>query len=304
MTGSGAANSWVRFQKGRGSAPISSLTNIIRIHAVSEGPGWLGLHLEVGDATGWLGENIMVDGHFVSMNQTTEALHFETRAEDDATWTPAIRLPGAFWIHPEGSPLSHRLTRSTPWAAAIIDGKFFDSVMGRHYEVSGGFNVVDDLLQHLFSSLVEALLDATPPTAELLESLIRSFVLALGTRHGHPAPEMPVRSALTGEQLRSLLGWIDGHLETRITVEAMATQVDLSVAHFSREFKRATGLTPWEHIIEARLQRASRLLLHGATVCTAAQECGFFDQAHLSRLFKQRFGASPSAFAKSRALTT
>lgn len=304
MIDDSAASSWVRFRKGQESAPISSLTNIIRIHAVSDGPSWLGLHLEIGDATGWQGEDIMVDGHFVSMNLTPDVLHFETRAEDDATWQPAVRLPGAFWIHPEGSPLSHRVMQSTPWAAAIIDGKFLDAVMGQHYELRGGVSVVDDLLQHLFRSLTEALVDPTPPNATLLESLVRAFVLALGTRHGHPAPEMQGKSGLGSEQMRRLLAWIDHHLETRITVKAMAAQVDLSVAHFSREFKRATGLTPWEHIIEARLQRARQLLARGEAVCATAQECGFFDQAHLSRLFKQRFGVSPSAFAKGHVLPT
>lgn len=302
MTDASTASSRVRFQNGQESAPISALKNVIRIHAVSDGPGWLGLHLEIGDATGWQGEDIMVDGHFVSMNLTPDVLHCETRAEDDAHWRPAARLPGAFWINPEGSTLSHRVMQPTPWAAAIIDGRFLDAVMGRHYELSGGFNVVDDLLQHMFRALIEALLDPAPPNTVLLESLVRSFVLALGTRHGTPAPEMPVRSGLNGTLLRTLLDWIDQHLETHITVKAMAAQADLSVAHFSREFKRATGITPWEYITEARLQRASRLLTGGATVCATAQECGFFDQAHLSRLFKQRFGVSPSAFAKGRAV--
>lgn len=122
-------NSWVRFQRGRECSPITALSRI-SMRAISDGPGWTGLHLEVGaSASGWDGEDLMVDGHFLAMNTANEVLHFETRSEDDATWLPFTRQPGAFWIHPEGRPFSLRHKGNSQFAVAIIDGRFLDTVL-------------------------------------------------------------------------------------------------------------------------------------------------------------------------------
>jgi len=60
------------------------------------------------------------------------------------------------------------------------------------------------------------------------------------------------------------------------------------------------GQTPWEYVMELRLQRVVTLLKTGETIGAIAAECGFFDQAHLARLFKKRFGLAPSAFIERR----
>ena len=78
----------------------------------------------------------------------------------------------------------------------------------------------------------------------------------------------------------------------------MASQVGLSAAHFSREFKRSTGLTPWDYVVRIRLDRAREALMNGLCSATVASQFGFADQSHMARLFKVRFGVSPSAYVK------
>ena len=46
-----------------------------------------------------------------------------------------------------------------------------------------------------------------------------------------------------------------------------------------------------------RLAAASELLSSGVSVSTTAYECGFADQSHLSRKFKEVYGLSPAAWA-------
>tara|TARA_B110000503_G_C7157067_1_gene417815 strand:+ start:1948 stop:2121 length:174 start_codon:yes stop_codon:yes gene_type:complete len=57
----------------------------------------------------------------------------------------------------------------------------------------------------------------------------------------------------------------------------MAEALDLPAVHFSRECKWVTGRTPWEWVVELRLQRALQLLENGETACATAMQCGFFD---------------------------
>jgi AraC-like DNA-binding protein len=49
--------------------------------------------------------------------------------------------------------------------------------------------------------------------------------------------------------------------------------------------------------MQLRLARASEALASGLSVSTVAYECGFADQSHLSRKFKQAYGLTPAAWA-------
>ena len=82
---------------------------------------------------------------------------------------------------------------------------------------------------------------------------------------------------------------------------AWATACGLNVDYFSRLFKTHTGTTPKAWLIEARLQRASRLLAYpDATVEEIAERCGFNCPFHFSRSFKRRFGIPPANYRRIR----
>src|SRR3546814_8618444 len=62
----------------------------------------------------------------------------------------------------------------------------------------------------------------------------------------------------------------------------MSQRVSLSIAHFSREFKRSVGSTPWAYVMARRLMLAHQKLREGCSVSSVAYHCGFADQSHLS----------------------
>tara|TARA_B110000503_G_C7157067_1_gene417814 strand:+ start:1511 stop:1795 length:285 start_codon:yes stop_codon:yes gene_type:complete len=73
-----------------------------------------------------------------------------------------VRQPGAMWIHPEFSPFSLRQSSHSEWATTIIDvldGKFMDSLLERHYQLKPGDNICDPVLEYLLKTLIEQLLD-------------------------------------------------------------------------------------------------------------------------------------------------
>lgn len=61
-----------------------------------------------------------------------------------------------------------------------------------------------------------------------------------------------------------------------------------------RCFKAATGQTFRDFKRWSALQHAAQLMVKGALVRTAAMDAGFADTAHLSRVFRQGFGLTPS----------
>src|SRR3546814_11950785 len=104
---------------------------------------------------------------------------------------------------------------------------------------------------------------------------------------------MPRGGGIATHQLEQLLNWVEKNLGRSLTVEAMAQRVSLSIAHFSREFKRSVGSTPWAYVMERRLMLAHQKLREGCSVSSVAYHCGFADQSHLSSAIRSRYGISP-----------
>lgn len=81
-----------------------------------------------------------------------------------------------------------------------------------------------------------------------------------------------------------------------LTVEAVARRCGVDRSHLFRLFKQHLQLSPQQYLIRLRLNKAEELLqTTSLSVSEVAFSCGFNDLCHFSRLFKRRFGVSPSA---------
>jgi AraC family transcriptional regulator len=139
--------------------------------------------------------------------------------------------------------------------------------------------------------------DAGGPLA--VESLAN--VLAVHLVRHILAPRRPARGRdgkLPRGKLRVVLEYIEEHLDAGLTLEQMAAAAHLSVYHFSRQFKAATGLPPHQYVIARRIERAKELLQAGTDLSLAevAAHAGFSDQSHFSSHFKRLIGVTPGQF--------
>ncbi len=102
------------------------------------------------------------------------------------------------------------------------------------------------------------------------------------------------RGGLAPWQAQRVVRLIEDGLGRSLTVEEMADAVRLSRSHFSRAFKMTFGVAPQHYIAGRRIERAQELMARGGeTLSHIAVACGFCDQAHLSRVFRQITGQSP-----------
>ena len=107
---------------------------------------------------------------------------------------------------------------------------------------------------------------------------------------------------LAGWQVRRIREYIDSHLSETIHVKDLSGVARRSTAHFCRAFKRTFGQTPHAYLTARRLSRAKALMLEGdEPLSIIALLCGFTDQAHLSKLFRQHTGETPAAWRRRRA---
>jgi AraC-like DNA-binding protein len=74
---------------------------------------------------------------------------------------------------------------------------------------------------------------------------------------------------------------------------------DLGISRFAllRCFKRDFGVTPHVYVLRRRVDRARERIARGGELIEVAQEVGFADQAHMTRVFKRIVGLTPGAYA-------
>ncbi|OWA37650.1 hypothetical protein B9G55_06255 [Saccharibacillus sp. O16] len=86
-----------------------------------------------------------------------------------------------------------------------------------------------------------------------------------------------------------------------LTAEQLAAELHVSVSYLRKLFLRYAGETPKQFLSRLRLRHAERYLLHtDMTLHEIAQACGYSDEFHFSRSFKQSRGMPPSTFRRQR----
>ncbi len=111
----------------------------------------------------------------------------------------------------------------------------------------------------------------------------RHDLLDLIETHGEPLQPLPVPGRVA-EMMAELRYAPDSR------IDELAEVLKVSVEHASREFRRHTGFSPTGFRGEFRLRQALAGLRKGGAQIDVADECGFSDQSHLSRVLKAATG--------------
>jgi AraC-like DNA-binding protein len=97
-----------------------------------------------------------------------------------------------------------------------------------------------------------------------------------------------------------VLRHIDSNLDSDISVDALALIAGLSRYYFVRAFKRATGATPHQYVLERRIERAKTLLSGSELPVTQISiEVGLANSSYFASMFKRIVGVSPTAYRSS-----
>jgi AraC family transcriptional regulator len=162
--------------------------------------------------------------------------------------------------------------------------------------------VADDMhVAALVKCIYEEILGGSSSGKLYEESLSLALMSYTWARFASSHP--PVRSmqrGLSTLKLRRLQDCILANLASDFSLHDLAELVDLSPRHLCRSFKQATGTSPYQYILNERIERSKALLRMGTTsVAEVALSVGFSNQSHFTDAFRKRTGTTPGGFLRS-----
>jgi AraC family transcriptional regulator len=106
-------------------------------------------------------------------------------------------------------------------------------------------------------------------------------------------------NGLPQSQLKRVIDYIKANLTQDLSILDLATLTGISESHFSRSFKQSTGISPYQYLMQQRVERAKQLLENRSiAISTIALDCGFANQTHLTKVFRQMTRMTPKAYQK------
>ena len=227
-------------------------------------------------------ERLMPDG---SIELVINLKDDEARIYDRENLDKCTRLPGALLCGPHSSFF-------------VIDTAQQASVIGIHFKPGGAFPFfkmpacelhnlhvsLEDLWGHQSGLLRERLLEAPTPEKKihLLEQCLLEHAFKPLERH---------------KSVDCALG-LFRNIHTAPAMAELADQIGISSRRFIQLFSNEVGLTPKLFARVRRFQQVLRKIRSGMDFSWVdmAASCGYFDQAHFIRDFKEFSGINPTAY--------
>jgi AraC-like DNA-binding protein len=161
---------------------------------------------------------------------------------------------------------------------------------GREYDVH------DNLRIHIREFMQESEHDL-PGRERLLESL--SVRITHGIIRSIVDCNVESEKVNTRLDIDRVVEYMNSHFQEELAVDDLARVIGLSASHFSRLFKKETGSTPLDFLIDVRLGKARKMLARSdASITDIAFRCGFNSSSHFSFSFNNRFEISPTEYRK------
>jgi AraC-like DNA-binding protein len=163
-----------------------------------------------------------------------------------------------------------------------------------------GFGMPDETVRNIGLSLLAGVRAPHEVSQLFLDHVTLGLAAHVArTYGGMHARSRPTQGGLAPWQEKRSKEMLAGDLSGATPLFEVAKACGLSVSHFSRAFRRSTGLAPHAWLLDVRVEAAKSMLRQrDSSLSMIALGCGFADQSHFTRVFTRRVGLSPGAWRK------
>jgi AraC family transcriptional regulator len=267
----------------------------------SQASGWSGIYVEhhqqsALDLPEQIGsQHILCVHQFQQKTQLERSLDGKRRIEEVGCGEIAIipaqvahqlrwQTPGDFTLVMVEPAHLHRITQP--------------SVDVENFELKPQTAILDPLVYQIVQALKSELELGGVGGQLMVESLTTSLFIHLLRRYATRKLNIPeYTGGLSKAQIRSVMTFIEEHLEQNLSLDAIANLVQLSPHYFASLFKQSVGQSPHQYILQSRIERSKQLLRQPElTIAQVAQCVGFQNQSHFTTAFRRIVGCPPKGY--------
>ena len=107
-------------------------------------------------------------------------------------------------------------------------------------------------------------------------------------------PQPAATSKMSDYYIKEPINYIEQNFQNNITIEDVASVCGINRSYLGKIFKKNTGQSPQEFLMNYRMVKAAELLkLTSLSIADIGSAIGYENQLHFSRAFKNIYGVSP-----------
>lgn len=281
--------------------PQTKTTNLSSLSSVAQ--GWENLVIEQFQAPPGETNCDYCDEHTIYLSLTPRPVHL-LQIQGGKTYT-GLYGKGDISITPAKMPFFARWDEDDHFLQIRMASGFIQNVAKEalemnpnRFELVPKFRTRDPQIESIAMMLLAEHQHENLGGRLYIESLANILAVHLLRQYAANKSQLPVyEGGLPERQLLQVLEYIDAHLEQDIKLVDLAQLLNMSQFHFSHMFKKAIGTSPYQYLIQQRVERAKQLLKQKErSIMEIALECGFNSHSHLSKQFRQVTGMTPKAY--------
>ena len=210
--------------------------------------------------------------------------------------------PGNIAIHPAHEPISIESYGEAEFIAIALQPALFSTTAEKpleSIELIPQFFGQDPLIFHLALALKQALKQPNDPFyAESMATALTAHLLQQYT--GKPEGAIDCAGGLSTYQRQQIVNYVHTHLNQPLNLSSLAGVVAMSPHYFATLFKQSMGTSPYQYVIQCRIERAKKLLACSQLkIVDIGYQVGLHSQSHFTKVFRDRTSVTPSTYRKS-----
>lgn len=159
----------------------------------------------------------------------------------------------------------------------------------------------DEPMRAILEQLRRELVERETASVLFVQSMARSLAVHLVRSYtDRDQPQSRPKPGLSAFQLTRVDQFLENRLDQNLHLSDLAEAVGMSQFHFSRLFKKSTGVSPSKYLTRMRNARARRLLRESErSILDICLEVGYSSASHFTDVFRRETGVTPSDYRKS-----
>lgn len=179
--------------------------------------------------------------------------------------------------------------------ADVLLHEIYDLYGSHVFYTSGAEQIKDGIYSYIYANRNKQIVSDFQTSQSIYGILL---ALLAGTPKRKNNTDQEKHKPMTS-MLENVMLYIGKHYHENISVRDIADHVNMSQSHFSRLFKKQSGYSPHEYLIQVRMNRAKHLLKTSElSVKAISKEVGYQDVTTFIGAFTNYVGISPTKFRK------